>query len=283
MRRAFSVSSGYSCCGALHAAFVGAGYAKDGLKNLNRVKLNQAGAVGKNILDDGGKVKGAPIEKTPTFNAKNYIDDVIKKDPEITQYISKVKRSAKGDGSFVYMKRPEGYKDAVYFISDSEPDFADEVYRTLKAENNIIYKPKNQANASKLVTSNLLDGKEVIGRYQDGGTIKIDGADHTVHKMSYGQYYAEPKGWQGGETDGFAPGTKWLEKNKDGQFEIIAEDDFTRQGVKQAPVSTGAKPVQPSFTEKLKPVQKPVLGAPIEKTKDLASEKLANQTTPSNK
>lgn len=53
--------------GALPATFVGAGYAKDGLKNLNRVKLNQAGAVGKNILDDGGKVKGAPIEKTPTY------------------------------------------------------------------------------------------------------------------------------------------------------------------------------------------------------------------------
>ena len=52
--------------GALPATFVGAGYAKDGLKNLNRIKLNQAGAVGKNILDDGGKAKGAPIEKTPT-------------------------------------------------------------------------------------------------------------------------------------------------------------------------------------------------------------------------
>lgn len=41
-------------------------------------KLNQVGAVGKNILDDGGKVKGAPIEKTPktlddVFNDPNNI------------------------------------------------------------------------------------------------------------------------------------------------------------------------------------------------------------------
>ena len=78
-----------------------------------------------------------------------------------------------------------------------------------------------------------IPGDEVVGRYRDGKTVKIGNKEYTVHKMSYGQYFAEPKGWQGGERDGFAPGTKWLYGKEDGTFDVVADDDFMRQGVIQ--------------------------------------------------
>ena len=34
----------------------------------------------------------------------------------------------------------------------------------------------------------------------------------TIHKMSYGDYFTEPKDWKGGENDGFSSKTKWFTK-----------------------------------------------------------------------
>ena len=46
-----------------------------------------------------------------------------------------------------------------------------------------------------------------------GKPIKLSGEEEfLMHKMSYGDYFAEPKGWTGGERDGFAPETIWFEK-----------------------------------------------------------------------
>lgn len=48
--------------------------------------------------------------------------------------------------------------------------------------------------------------------WSSGEVFEINGKEYTMHKMSYGDYFAEPKGWQGGELAGFSPGTLWFEK-----------------------------------------------------------------------
>mgnify|MGYP001608309244 CR=1 FL=1 len=40
---------------------------------------------------------------------------------------------------------------------------------------------------------------------------------YSVRKMSYGQYFLEPIGWQGGEKAGFAKDTYWLSRIPNGQ------------------------------------------------------------------
>lgn len=50
----------------------------------------------------------------------------------------------------------------------------------------------------------------------------IDGQDYRIHKMSYGDYFAEPANYRGGERDGFHPKTKWFTFNKDtNNYEIV--------------------------------------------------------------
>lgn len=46
--------------------------------------------------------------------------------------------------------------------------------------------------------------------WSSGDTLKIAGKSYTVHRMNYGDYFLQPHGWEGGEKDGFAPGTLWL-------------------------------------------------------------------------
>lgn len=41
-------------------------------------------------------------------------------------------------------------------------------------------------------------------------TITIDKEKYYVNKMSYGEFFAEPINWKGGETDGFSPKVKWF-------------------------------------------------------------------------
>ena len=46
--------------------------------------------------------------------------------------------------------------------------------------------------------------------WSKGTTIRYQKELYQVHKMSYGDYFLEPKSWNGGETDGFAPKTQWF-------------------------------------------------------------------------
>ena len=48
--------------------------------------------------------------------------------------------------------------------------------------------------------------------WSNGKLINFEGNKYSVHKMNYGQYFFQPINWMGGETDGFAPNTLWLEK-----------------------------------------------------------------------
>lgn len=53
--------------------------------------------------------------------------------------------------------------------------------------------------------------EEIANLWSNGKTLTVNGKEYTVHKMSYGDYFLEPVTWRGGETDGFAPNTIWLE------------------------------------------------------------------------
>lgn len=244
----------------------------------------------------------AQVGKTAIpFNSREYVDTVIKADPEVAPYISKVKRSPKGDGTFVYMKREPATvvrngkiktdnSDAVYFFDDNDPNYADELYKTIKAENDIVYKDAVKTPTANPKSNNVtktLAREEVVGRWQDGKTTTIDGKEYTVGKTSYGQYYAEPKGWQGGETDGFAPGTKWLEQDNKGQFEIVVDDDFTRQGVIQNTnsdqIQTEFRPKQPTTAPQVGKTVAPVKSKPTVTKKPTLQDALDGKSTKLNK
>ncbi|MCK9601806.1 MAG: hypothetical protein M0R06_22370 [Sphaerochaeta sp.] len=55
----------------------------------------------------------------------------------------------------------------------------------------------------------------------NGKTIEIDGKEYTAHRMSYGDYFLEPAGYERAETGGYAYGTLWLKK------EITEKGTFT--------------------------------------------------------
>jgi len=62
-------------------------------------------------------------------------------------------------------------------------------------------KDKNIFNADKL--------KEY---WSNGKKLTYNGIKYRVGRMSYGDYFLEPKaGWKLGERDGFAKGTLWLQ------------------------------------------------------------------------
>jgi len=50
--------------------------------------------------------------------------------------------------------------------------------------------------------------EEIRELWGNGKPIKIDNKDYRVNKMSYGDYFAEPTSWKGGEKDGFSPNVK---------------------------------------------------------------------------
>lgn len=50
--------------------------------------------------------------------------------------------------------------------------------------------------------------------------LTINGVNYSVHKMSYGDWFLEPAGYELPETEGFAKGTKWLRKIGNGILEI---------------------------------------------------------------
>lgn len=147
-----------------------------------------------------------------------------------------------GDSGFRYSANPDWYRD--FYKQAGKAPSNDEFFDIALSR----VRPNNGADSiddilkifkeSSEIHPNVLSGEDVLSRYADGGTLKIGDQDYTIHKMSYGQYFAEPKGWQGGETAGFAPETKWLERQKDGNFEIIGDDDFMRQGVIQEDILT---------------------------------------------
>jgi len=65
--------------------------------------------------------------------------------------------------------------------------------------------------------------------WSSGKTLKIKGKEYSVNKMSYGQFFLEPKGKELSETQGFAKETIFLEeqpiKNKYGyQEKILIEE-----------------------------------------------------------
>lgn len=41
-------------------------------------------------------------------------------------------------------------------------------------------------------------------------TVRVRGRLYRVGKMSYGDYFLEPRDWKGGEKDGFSPDTDWF-------------------------------------------------------------------------
>ncbi len=43
---------------------------------------------------------------------------------------------------------------------------------------------------------------------------------YRIGRMSYGEYFLEPKGWKGGELDGFARGTLWVNDAIDSDYFI---------------------------------------------------------------
>lgn len=49
---------------------------------------------------------------------------------------------------------------------------------------------------------------------------------YRIGRMSYGDYFLEPKGWKGGELDGFARGTLWVDPELDTDCFISIETLF---------------------------------------------------------
>ena len=68
---------------------------------------------------------------------------------------------------------------------------------------------------SKNMDNNLFYIDWLKKMWGNGNKFIYKGESYTVHKMSYGDYFFEPVGWTGGETDGFAPGTLWLVPSED--------------------------------------------------------------------
>lgn len=52
--------------------------------------------------------------------------------------------------------------------------------------------------------------------WASGGTWK----GYRIGRMSYGEYFLEPKSWQGGELDGFPRGTLWVNGDIDSDYFI---------------------------------------------------------------
>lgn len=52
----------------------------------------------------------------------------------------------------------------------------------------------------------------MYSNWASGKKFKLEKKTYTMHKMSYGDYFAEPSNWRGGENDGFASGTLWFRK-----------------------------------------------------------------------
>lgn len=46
--------------------------------------------------------------------------------------------------------------------------------------------------------------------WSKGTPIRYKKTIYQVHKMSYGDYFLEPKDWKGGERDGFSPKVQWF-------------------------------------------------------------------------
>lgn len=78
---------------------------------------------------------------------------------------------------------------------------------------------KSQANLKKRLTERKIElaGKEIDNDllnelWSVGAPVFVNGKKYALHKMSYGDYFLEPFGYQGRETDPFHPNTLWLEK-----------------------------------------------------------------------
>ena len=56
--------------------------------------------------------------------------------------------------------------------------------------------------------------QEIIRLWGNGLNIMVNYRNYKVNKMSYGQYFLEPKEWNGGEKDGFSPKTIWLKEDE---------------------------------------------------------------------
>ena len=52
--------------------------------------------------------------------------------------------------------------------------------------------------------------------------VTINDKEYRIHKMSYGDYFAEPADYQGGEKDMFHSDTLWFEKiNKGKEYSVM--------------------------------------------------------------
>jgi hypothetical protein len=67
---------------------------------------------------------------------------------------------------------------------------------------------------------NKITAEDLRQWWSKNETIRYSGKLYRVGKMSYGQYFLEPKSWPGGENDGFASDTYWFEK-------VEKEDRYT--------------------------------------------------------
>jgi hypothetical protein len=63
-----------------------------------------------------------------------------------------------------------------------------------------------------MVEEKTFSPKELYELWSNAHPIVYKNKKYSVNKMSYGDYFLEPINWRGKETDGFAPGTLWLEK-----------------------------------------------------------------------
>lgn len=66
---------------------------------------------------------------------------------------------------------------------------------------------------------------ELDAYWSTGDPILLSDEQYSVKKMSYGKYFLEPFGKERGETEGFSPGTFWLEK-VEGKDQYIVEKDL---------------------------------------------------------
>jgi len=72
----------------------------------------------------------------------------------------------------------------------------------------------------------LISGSELRKLWGNGNPLEMDGKKYSVNRMSYGDYFMEPWGKEYGETEGFAPGTIWLEK-KDSQKDMYGISELS--------------------------------------------------------
>lgn len=107
--------------------------------------------------------------------------------------------------------------------------------------------PESSKVTPKLESDFKIEKNKLVELWGKEGDLNIGGKDYSVHKMSYGDYFLEPKGKELGETEGFAKGTLWLEK-VDGK-DLYKLSDDSLESVAKVTLTPGKTVTNPLIQE----------------------------------